>query len=62
MPLSLPSPYTVRHLGDLCGGDHICYLCTSDEEKWRVLGDYYKVGLEKNEQMVFVQVSPSLMG
>lgn len=45
--------YQVRHLGDVCGGDHICYLCQSDDEKWRVLSEFYRVGLEKNDKMMY---------
>jgi hypothetical protein len=56
MPSMNPAPYTVRHLGDVCGGDHVCYFCQSDEEKWRVLCQFYKKGLENNEKMMFFQV------
>lgn len=59
MPPLSPSPYTVRHLRDVCGGDHVCYLCKSEEEKWRVLCQYFQVGLERNEKVVFFEVLPS---
>lgn len=45
--------YTLRRLSDVCGGDHICFLCSSNAERWRVLGEFYKKGLENNEQMMF---------
>jgi signal transduction histidine kinase/CheY-like chemotaxis protein len=35
----------------------VCYLCRNDEEKWRLLSQFYKVGLEKNEKMMFFQHS-----
>lgn len=53
------STYNVRKLGDVCGGDHVCYLCQSDEEKWKVLGEFYRVGIERNEKMMFFQHNDS---
>lgn len=48
-----PSTYSMRHLQDVCGGDHICFLCASNEERWRVLGEFYSKGVENNEKMMF---------
>lgn len=46
--------YTLRQLCDVCAGDHVCYLCTSDEEKWQVLGEFYQKGHERKEKMVYL--------
>lgn len=51
----MPTTYSLRQLGDVCGGDHVCFLCNGAEEKWKVLGEYYKVGLDKNEKLLFFQ-------
>lgn len=47
--------YTIRHIRDVCAGDHICCLCNNDEEKWQVLGEFFQKGYERKEKMVFVR-------
>lgn len=53
MPSS--ASYNLRHLGDVCGGDHVCFLCNSVDEKWRVLSEFYSTGLKNNEKILFFQ-------
>ncbi len=48
-----PSPYPLRQLSDVCAGDHICCLCQNDEEKWKVLGEFFKCGHERKEKLIF---------
>jgi len=42
-------------LCDLTPEDHICFLFDSEEEHRAVIGEFVKIGIEKNEKVIYVR-------
>jgi PAS domain S-box-containing protein len=48
------SGYSLRNIEDLVPGDHLCWLYASAEEHRALLAPFLRLGLERNEKVVYI--------
>jgi anti-anti-sigma factor len=48
-----------KSICDLAAGDHACLVCASDDERWGLVSEYLRGGLERGERTIYITAEHS---